>query len=207
MPALLVIERQFKNEILFMGDSLSRLEARTKEMSHDTITDNEYLKLLELYSKVYIKNKENKKLAYCILRMQQICEAKKHRYLQRYYQQVTFTKMEDMETQTQNFMSRQKKYLKIRQERSLKPLLILDAIIYCFTLILFVYGFHCSFLFSFLFSLSLWLILLLFSYFFAIESIIKDQMEELWNFMDPILVDFEIKHNSSSFKLFHKHKK
>lgn len=207
MLALKRIERQFKNEIFFMGDSLSRLEARTEEMSHDVITDNEYLKLLELYSKVYIKNKENKKLAYCILRMQQICEAKKHHYLQKYYNKVAFTKMEDMDALTQDFISRQKEYLKIRQERSLIPLLILDAVIYCFMLILFVYGFHFSFLFSFFFSLGLWLILLLFSYFFVIESIIKDQMEELWDFMDPTLVDFEIKHNSSSFKLFHKHKK
>ena len=205
VSALKSIERQFRDEIHFMGNSQYRLEEMTRTIMNDTISDNDYLKLLEIYCKIFIKKKENQKIAYCILRMQQICEAKKIKYRQKYYKNVQF--QNSMDPDTENFLKEEEPYLEKRREQAMVPLLAGSAFFYILILFLLVFGFHVRFWAGLVLSLILWGILTGYFYFYVTELIIQDQMERLMDSLDPVLIDFETARNSSSCKIFHKLKK
>ena len=73
LGALKEIERRAQNNILIFSDVLSeRLDVIAKNMVLKPVSDNDYLKLLELYYKKFSKEENKQGMLFWLLRMQQI---------------------------------------------------------------------------------------------------------------------------------------
>lgn len=79
LGALKEIERRAQNNILVFSDVLSeRLDVIAQSMISKPLSDNDYLKLAELYYKKFSKEKNKQGMLFCLLRMQQIVFLKEH---------------------------------------------------------------------------------------------------------------------------------
>ena len=79
LGALKEIERRAQNNILVFSDVLSeRLDVIAQSMISKQLSDNDYLKLAELYYKKFSKEKNKQGMLFCLLRMQQIVFLKEH---------------------------------------------------------------------------------------------------------------------------------
>ena len=78
LGALKEIERRSRDNTLIFSDVLSeRLDGIAESMISTKLSDNDYMKLLELYYQKYHKQEKKKAMMYCILRIQQMAECKK----------------------------------------------------------------------------------------------------------------------------------
>lgn len=205
LSALKVIERQRKEEFTFDDQAFIRLEELTKSMTQEEVSDNDYLKLLEMYYKKYADAVEKSNMLYCLLRMQQVARAKTHVFWQRYFNHVEF--QEEWEESTKEFLTKKKPRLQKMRQRSMIPLLGIGTVLYILVLCLLVYGVHFSFMGSCIFSLLLWIAFLVYGYYFVAEMIISEQLSRMLERMEPVFVEFEKKRACDSFKVFHKLKK
>ena len=79
LGALKEIERRAQNNILVFSDVLTeRLEVIAQNMVGKSISDNDYLKLLELYYKKFSKDENKQAMLFCLLRMQEVVFYKEH---------------------------------------------------------------------------------------------------------------------------------
>ena len=80
LGALKEIERRAQNNILVFSDVLTeRLEVIAQNMVGKSISDNDYLKLLELYYKKFSKDENKQAMLFCLLRMQEVVFYKEHK--------------------------------------------------------------------------------------------------------------------------------
>lgn len=205
LSALKVIERQRSEEFSFEDTTSPRLFQLTNSMSDEYISDNDYLKLLELYYQKYAREGLNSNKMYCLLRMQQIQEAKNHSFRRKKFKKVLFQK--EWDPSTKCFLMKKKSFLRQMRLREMIPLMGFASVIYAVLLSFFVWGMHFPFLNSFIFSVILWVGFLCYAYFFMTEITISDQMKKMNRKIDEALSAFEKKRACDSFKIFHKHKK
>ena len=202
VSALKAIERQAREEFSFDDKSSYRLFEITDSMCHEVVSDNDYLKLLELYYQKYAREGNRKNMLYCLLRMQQVLRAKEHRFWQKKFHQVEF--QPDLEESVAEFLKGKKDYLSHMRQRGMIPLTVIDFVIYIVMLCLFVFGLHFSFLWSLILSFGIWAFILFYSYFVIVEVIISDQLNSMARFVDGPLAEFDKKRACDSFKVFHK---
>ena len=205
LSALKVIERQSSEEFSFEDTTSPRLFQLTDSMSDEYISDNDYLKLLELYYQKYTREGLNSNKMYCLLRMQQIQEAKDHSFRRKRFKKVIFQK--EWEPSTKYFLMKKKSFLRQMRLREMIPLMGFASVVYALLLSFFVWGMHFPFLASFIFSVILWVLFLCYAYFFMTEITISDQMKKMNKKMDLPLAEFEKKRACDSFKVFHKREK
>ena len=202
LSALKVVERQRSEEFTFDVTAYTRLEQLTQSMSDEWISDNDYLKLLELYYKKYVEDVNRSNMLYCLLRMQQICQAKSYKFFRSRFHRVEF--QSHMEEDIVVFLSQKKPYLRQMKHRAMIPLLWVSLVLYGVGLALMVYVAQFSFCVSMIVSLLVWVCCLVYSYFFVAEMLMDDQLNRMVEKLDFALIDFEKKRACDSFKLFHK---
>lgn len=205
LSTLKVVERQRSEEFTFDMTAFARLEQLTISMSDEMISDDDYLKLLELYYKKYADEVERSNMLYCLLRMQQLWQAKSHAFFQSRFKNVEFqSKSEEC---TVDFLKQKKPYLQQMKHRAMIPLFWFCCALYGILLALMVYVGRFSFISSMVCSLIVWVCCLLYSYFYVAEMLIDDQLRRMVEKVDPALMEFEKKRACDSFKIFHKLKK
>ena len=111
LGALKEIERRAQNNILIFSDVLSeRLDVIAKNMVLKPVSDNDYLKLLELYYKKFSKEENKQGMLFCLLRMQQIVYLKGHRKKQNEIINLEYS--EGYDSVTEAFLTRKRDYYK-----------------------------------------------------------------------------------------------
>ena len=109
LGALKEIERRAQNSILVFSDVLSeRLDIIAQSMISKPISDNDYLKLAELYYKKFSKEENKQGMLFCLLRMQQILFLKEHEEAQTEDIKMEFS--EGLDSMTKAFLSRKRNY-------------------------------------------------------------------------------------------------
>ena len=112
LGALKEIERRAENNILVFSDVLTeRLEVIAQNMVGKSISDNDYLKLLELYYKKFSKDENKQAMLFCLLRMQEVVFYKEHKENQDDLSKMEFN--EEYDSITKAFLFR-KRVLLIR---------------------------------------------------------------------------------------------
>lgn len=110
LGALKEIERRAQNNILVFSDVLSeRLDVIAQSMISKQLSDNDYLKLAELYYKKFSKEKNKQGMLFCLLRMQQIVFLKEHTDKQTDDIKLEFS--EEIDAITKAFFIKKKKLL------------------------------------------------------------------------------------------------
>ena len=202
VSALKAIERQITESFSFDDTSFLRLLEITDSMCYEVISDNDYLKLHELYYQKYASEGNRKNMLYCLLRMQQVLRAKKHRFWHKKFNKMEFQPV--MEESVGEFLKGKKDYLSQMRHRGMIPLTIVDFVIYIVMLCLFVFGLHFSFVWSVVLSFCIWIYIVVYGYLVIVEGIISDQLYSMSKYVDGPLAEFDKKRACDSFKVFHK---
>lgn len=155
LGALKEIERRAQNNILVFSDVLSsRLDVIAQNMEGKKMSDNDYLKLFELYYQRFSKEENKSAMLFCLLRMQQIVFYKEHPERQSEVKNMEFNDSYDMVTKT--FLDRKREYYQMTLTHIFQRFILLASAAYIFLLVVCVLLFHIPFLFTFLFLLVAW---------------------------------------------------
>ena len=162
LGALKEIERRAQNNILVFSDVLSeRLDVIAQSMISKPISDNDYLKLAELYYKKFSKEENKQGMLFCLLRMQQILFLKEHTETQTEDIKMEFS--EGLDSMTKAFLSRKRNYYQNTLKIIFQRCILLDTLAYVLLLILFVLLFHIPFKVSFILLILAWTIALVYA--------------------------------------------
>ena len=136
LGALKEIERRAQNNILVFSDVLSeRLDVIAQSMISKPLSDNDYLKLAELYYKKFSKEKNKQGMLFCLLRMQQIVFLKEHTDKQTDDIKLEFS--EEIDAITKAFLSRKRNYYQNSLRNIFQRFILLDTLAYVLLLMLF----------------------------------------------------------------------
>ncbi len=112
LGALKEIERRAQNNILVFSDVLTeRLEVIAQNMVGKSISDNDYLKLLELYYKKFSKDENKQAMLFCLLRMQEVVFYKEHKENQDDLSKMEFNEEYDSITKKRLLSDYTEKYI------------------------------------------------------------------------------------------------
>lgn len=190
LGALKEIERRAQNNILIFSDVLSeRLDVIAKNMVLKPVSDNDYLKLLELYYKKFSKEENKQGMLFCLLRMQQIAYLKGHREKQNGIINLEYS--EGYDSVTEAFLTRKRDYYKNTLKNIFQRFILMDTIAYVLLLVLFVIVFHISFKISFILLMISWTIALFFIKKKAVPYFYDTRIQALSKYVDSILLQID----------------
>lgn len=162
LGALKEIERRAQNNILVFSDVLSeRLDVIAQSMISKPLSDNDYLKLAELYYKKFSKKKNKQGMLFCLLRMQQIVFLKEHTDKQTDDIKLEFS--EEIDAITKAFLSRKRNYYQNSLRNIFQRFILLDTLAYVLLLMLFVLLFHIPFKVAFILLVLAWIVVLVYA--------------------------------------------
>ena len=107
------IERRSKDNVLIFSDVLTeRLTELAQAMIDARMSDNDYIKLCEVYWLYYKKENNVQGMLFCLLRIQQLIQYKKKTRFQFLFPSLTFSNQ--LDTDTRSFLL-EKKYVVLIQ--------------------------------------------------------------------------------------------
>ena len=160
------------------------------------LSDNDYMKLLELYYQKYHKQEKKKAMMYCILRIQQMAECKKMKKFNKNIKNIEFSDSFDEYTLT--FLNKKRPYYKNMALDFKKKALFISLFISIIFLALIVLVCNVSFVLSWILSLIMYvgsyITLIQVGYPYVFENRLMVLQEEL----DPLClaVDLSVHPNS-----------
>lgn len=165
LGALKEIERRAQNNILVFSDVLTeRLEVIAQNMVGKPISDNDYLKLLELYYQKFSKDENKQAMLFCLLRMQEVVFYKEHKDSQKDLNKMEFNEEnEEYDSITKAFLSRKRDYYQVTLNNIFQRFILLDTLAYIVFLLVFVLLIHIPFRVSFILLVILWVAVLFFA--------------------------------------------
>ena len=162
LGALKEIERRAQNNILVFSDVLTeRLEVIAQNMVGKPISDNDYLKLLELYYQKFSKDENKQAMLFCLLRMQEVVFYKEHKDNQKDLNKMEFN--EEYDSITKAFLSRKRDYYQVTLNNIFQRFILLDTFAYIVFLLVFVLLIHIPFKVLFILLVILWSVVLFFA--------------------------------------------
>ena len=174
LGALKEIERRAQNNILVFSDVLTeRLEVIAQNMVGKSISDNDYLKLLELYYKKFSKDENKQAMLFCLLRMQEVVFYKEHKENQDDLSKMEFNDEYDSIT------------------KAFQRFILLDTLAYIVFLLVFVLLIHISFRVSFILLVILWALVLFFAKKKGVPYFYNSRIQTLLQDVDSTLLQVD----------------
>lgn len=190
LGALKEIERRAQNNILVFSDVLSeRLDIIAQSMISKPISDNDYLKLAELYYKKFSKEENKQGMLFCLLRMQQILFLKEHTEAQTDAIKLEFS--EEFDAVTRVFLSRKRNYYQNSLRNIFQRFILLDTLAYVLLLMLFVLLFHIPFKVAFILLVLAWIVALVYAKQKGVPYFYDSRIETLSQDVDSIFLQVD----------------
>ena len=187
LGALKEIERRAQNNILVFSDVLSeRLDVVAENMVANPMSDNDFLKLYEMYYTRFSKEKNTDGMLFCLMRMQQVIYFKEHKDKQNERIRLEFG--EGYDSITKAFLSRKRNYYQIYLDLYFKFFIAVDTAAYVVLLMLFVLLFHVPFKISFIILMICWALVLVFAKKRGIYSYYEARIQELSQDLNCVLL-------------------
>lgn len=187
LGALKEIERRAQNNILVFSDVLSeRLDVVAENMVANPMSDNDFLKLYEMYYTRFSKEKNTNGMLFCLMRMQQVIYFKEHKDKQNERIRLEFG--EGYDSITKAFLSRKRNYYQIYLDLYFKFFIVADTAAYVVLLMLFVLLFHVPFKISFIVLMICWALVLVFAKKRGIYSYYEARIQELSQDLNRVLL-------------------
>ncbi|MDX8417471.1 hypothetical protein [Absicoccus intestinalis] len=185
MGALKQVERLMQDSLgTYSQNSMNQLHDLCIQMSQDPVYDVDYLKLMELYGRKYRKEKNEEALRFVVMRMQQVSLARQTP--KRTYAGVVFTNR-PLDAFTIAFLKEFPSLLHTYEERYKVRILQIATLVFVVALIVLVLLFHLSFLIIWLSLLLMFGVFVYYTFQYGYASIVKEQMQDLIQFVDPTL--------------------
>lgn len=150
--ALKALEKRSLDNVMIFSDVLKeRLDQLAQAMLQEEMSDNDYMKFLELYYQRYRQEKNRKAMMFCVLRIEQLAALKKQKNKQQEFCHLHFSK--EMDIQTMVFIKERKPFyqrlITAYQKQSLWFSLLTSLCVFS----VFVLGFKLSFFMGLFISL------------------------------------------------------
>ena len=185
MGALKQVERLMQDSLgTYSQNSMNQLHDLCIQMSQDPVYDVDYLKLMELYGRKYRKEKNEEALRFVVMRMQQVSLARQ--MPKRTYAGIVFTNR-PLDAFTIAFLKEFPSLLHTYEERYKVRILQIATLVFVVALIVLVLLFHLSFLIIWLSLLLMFGVFVYYTFQYGYASIVKEQMQDLIQFVDPTL--------------------
>lgn len=187
LGALKQIERRAENNILIFSDVLSeRLEVIATNMANHIMSDNDYLKLFEMYYKKFLKEENKDAMLFCLLRMQQVSLLKKDVSRQEEVSNMEFNSSCDVLTDA--FLKRKRPYYQNMLNLYFKQFILMASLAYIFLLNVFVLLFHVPFKIMVLILLLLYVGVLVYANLKGKYKLYQMRLEKLSKHVDLTLL-------------------
>lgn len=152
MQELKELERSSKDNILTYSKVLTtRLDELAQTMIHKKMSDNDYIKLCELYYQRYERDNYKPGMDFCILRIQQFLLMKKDKRNRDAYPKIEFSRYHDQDTL--KFLKDKKNFYRKLLNDFKKKLIVCSLIITIFFMVTFILMFHVRFLIGWVISI------------------------------------------------------
>lgn len=185
LGALKALERRSKDNVLIFSDVLTeRLDALVESMLGQTLSDNDYLKTLELYYKKYRRFENHKGMYFCVLRMQHLLRLKKEVRQQKSLIHLEFSKETDPEVQA--FLREHKDYYQDALQEYMRVFLLILLGITVLFLVVSVLCFRLPFLAGWILSVLLYAGLWFFGKNAGLSFLLEKQIQKLYRELDPL---------------------
>ena len=178
------IERAMQKDMFsYSAQTMLRLDEMALAMVDQPLSDNDYLKVLELYGRKYDKEQRGKARTYCVMRMQQVVRAKRNEKLQKEFPNLEFSKTID--PYTAEFLKGYKNYQKYYSDTFRLNLLRLDVGLTIAMMIFLVLVMKMSFFLGWGLSMAFFFGLFFFGIYYSFPRIMDDQYDTLIQSVDP----------------------
>ncbi|WP_297237226.1 hypothetical protein [uncultured Faecalicoccus sp.] len=190
LGALKGLERRSKDNVLIFSDVLTeRLDALIETMIGAKLTDNDYLKTLELYYKKYQRFENHEGMYFCILRMQQILKYKNEKRFQNQFGRLEFTK--DPLNDALVFVEQHKDYYQKVQEEYLRVYLLIILLVAIGILVFGVLVLDVPFFACWIFTMLIYAVLWGLGKKVGIERLMEKQIVKLYPKLDELCVKLD----------------
>lgn len=190
LGALKQIERRSENNILIFSDVLSeRLATIALNMVDKELSDNDYLKLLELYYNKFLKENKKDAMYYCVYRMQQIQRLKESKKQDKKIKRIEFS--ENYDEITKAFLDLKKPFYERFRLRKYIRFVYIDTFCFVLLMILFVLLFHFSFAPSLIDLSILWIIGLILYYEYGLDYAYQRLLDAKSKSVDSVILNID----------------
>ncbi|MCF0106928.1 MAG: hypothetical protein HUJ53_09210 [Holdemanella sp.] len=185
------LESRSQDHVMGFSDWISdRLDEKAASMVNASMSDNEYIKLNELYYRKYRyernndpDNKDlNRAMKFCILRVQQITSYKKQRRNRSLFPLLKFSKK--MDENTVAFLNGKKNLYLEDQMDFKKKILLIASIVTVLIMALLVLLYKINFFIGWLIATLIGVILYCLSFYIGFNRYFEYQMEQLYPALD-----------------------
>lgn len=185
------IERRSKDNVLIFSDVLTeRLTELAQTMIDARMSDNDYIKLCEVYWLYYKKENNVQGMLFCLLRIQQLIQYKKKTRFQFLFPSLTFSNQ--LDTDTRSFLLEKKYEYKIRYHQFKKKLAVIDMILMILLLYILILVFHISFFRGWFFTVWIGFGIYFIATFYIFDRILESSIESLRKNIHPIHAKVDI---------------
>lgn len=154
LGALKQIERRSDhNKVGFSGVLQERLDELAQSMIFSPMSDNDYLKVLELYYQKYNFEKNVEAKTFCLLRMQMVDLAKKNEKYRYLFPALQFS--QDHDSKTQEFLEKKRSILKYFYDHFMRRLVIVFTLVTIIMMFFFVLALSMPFVSGVIVSLAI----------------------------------------------------
>lgn len=182
LGALKELERRTHDNVLVFSDVLSeRLDDLATSMVGSRLSDNDYMKVMELYYQKYQKAQKKKAMMYCLLRIQQMAEYKLNPRLRSEVSTIEFSDAFD-EFTIEFLKKRKPHYQRLKVELKKRSLLIgfLCATIFLMmSVLVFRMPFLTGWILSILLYVGMYFLMMKVGYPYFFETRLNDLQDEL----------------------------
>lgn len=178
------IERMMEKEMFdYSAQTLQQLDDVAVSMIDEDMSDNDYMKVMELYARKYNKSGNKQGRTFCVLRIQQVLEARKKEKNQKQFPRLEFTKT--LDAKTKEFVKGFRNYIQYYRNTYKSNLLKLDVgltiAIMVFTVLVLQIPFFVGWGASMVFFVGLFWV----GYAYGFPKVMDDQIDTLIQFTDP----------------------
>lgn len=177
------IERAMQKDMFsYAPQTMQRLDEMALAMVDQPVSDNDYLKIMELYGRKYDKEQRAKARTYCVMRMQQVLQAKRNEKIRKVFPVLEFSKT--LDPYTAEFLKGHKNYHKYYSDTFRLNLLRLDVGLTIALMIFLVLVMKMSFFIGWGLSIVFFFGLFFFGIYYSFPKIMDDQFDTLIQSVD-----------------------
>ena len=196
------LENRSKEHALGFSDWISkRLDETAATMVNSSMSDNDYMKLNELYYRKYRHERSrnsndprlDKAMRFCVLRIQQLAEYKKTPRHQSMFPLLTFSKKLDEDTT--DFLKPKRNLYIVAQNNFKKKVMEIALLIAIILMVLLVFVYHFHFISGWLISIVIGILMYVLTVYFGFDRLFELKMEKLSENLDKthLSIDLNLK--------------
>lgn len=177
------IEKAMKDTLLTMNSGHTRFHDFVSDIAGEPMSDNDYLRILEIFYGLYLKKGESKAQMYCLMRMMQLEEARNRPYLRSMYPKIAFTKPDQ---RIESFVRRKRPFYQALSDK-IERRWVVASTIFCLLLsALSVLAFRMNFLLSLALVLIVWWLLVRTGRRWLAPLLMQERIQTMIRKLDPV---------------------